>query len=90
MVGSANAMDPRVKQVMLAEAPFALKRLSFSTTPAAKKDMPNTNSMLERIEPEQNTFNQEGMFLHAVHLTTTTSQPPNTHQYLSPSRFPGK
>ena len=38
-------MDPSVKHVMLAEAPLALNLLSFSTTPAAKKDMPRTKSL---------------------------------------------
>ena len=53
MVGRANAMDPSVKQVILAEAPFALNRLSSVTTPAAKKDIPRTRSMFDRMEPVQ-------------------------------------
>lgn len=44
-------MEPKVKHVMFAEAPFALKRLSSITKPAAKKDMPKTKSMFERMEP---------------------------------------
>ena len=72
MVGRASAMEPKVKHVMFAEAPFALKRLSSITKPAAKKDMPKTKSMFERMEPAGRQYLSNSIKL--THVPKTSSE----------------